>query len=279
MTALAMALAAAAAALSVGGRPNPLVARLGRSPRVAQRPTRFPAVGRSRPYSVLVQSIAGAILGCVAGAVLAPPGGAVVGALVVPLIAGYRARSRVGEQRRSRESAVAEGCLTLATDLRAGLPAERALAAAALDWPELFGPAAGRLAVGGDPATALRATAAQPGAAPLTAVAAAWEVSARTGASLATTLTAVTDALRAEAAVRHEAEAQLAAVRSTARLLALLPLGTLLLFSSGDAAPVNFLLRTSTGMACLLGAASFVAVGLWWVERTSRLALRTPWSR
>jgi tight adherence protein B len=119
---------------------------------------------------------------------------------------------------------------------------------------------------------ALREAAAGPGRSALAAVAAGWVVSERTGAALAEVLTAVAVSLRAEATARREALAQLSSVRATARLLAFLPVGTLLLLSGDDGGPLRFLLGTPFGLACLGGATVLVAAGLWWIDRLARTA-------
>lgn len=176
-----------------------------------------------------------------------------------------------------RDADVVEACLALAAELQAGAPVARAMAAVAEDWPELFGSAAVRAATGGDVAAALRAAATAPGAAPLRAVAAGWEVTDCTGAPLSRVVVAVADSLRTEAAVRREASSQLATARATARILALLPFGTLLLLSGGDGAAIAFLVSSPIGLACLSGAIAFVGVGLWWVGRLTRSATRSAW--
>ncbi len=176
-----------------------------------------------------------------------------------------------------REDDIVDACLALGAELHAGTPVPRALAAAAEDWPELFGPAAAAAAVGGDVAAAFHETAKAPGAGSLRAVAAAWRVTDSTGAALSAIMTAVADTLRIEAAIRREAHSQLAAVRATARLLAVLPFGTLLLLSGGDGAAVSFLVRTPVGLGCLAMAVAFVAGGLWWIDRLARSATRSMW--
>jgi tight adherence protein B len=176
-----------------------------------------------------------------------------------------------------RDADVVEACLALAAELQAGAPVARAMAAVAEDWPELFGSAAVRAATGGDVAAALREAATAPGAASLRAVAAGWEVTDCTGAPLSRVVVAVADSLRTEAAVRREASSQLATARATARILALLPFGTLLLLSGGDGAAIAFLVSSPIGLACLGGAIAFVGVGLWWVGRLTRSATRSAW--
>lgn len=176
-----------------------------------------------------------------------------------------------------READVVEACVALGAELQAGAPVPRALAAVAEDWPELFKPAAAASATGGDVAAALRASADTPGAGSLRAVAAGWDVTDRTGAALSRTVMAIADALRAEAAIRREATSQLATARATARLLAVLPFGTLLLLSGGDGAALSFLLSTPIGLGCLVGTLLFVAAGLWWVDRLARSATRSVW--
>lgn len=199
-------------------------------------------------------------------------------------VAGPRRMAAVARRRARRRSVhrgsddVVEACLSLAAELRAGAPPPQALSVAADEWPGLFGPAAGRTSIGGDPVAALRETASSPGAGALRAVAAAWEVSERTGAGLSAALVAVADTLRSEAVVRREGAAALATVKATARLLALLPVGTLLLFSAGEGgAPVRFLLGDPYGICCLVVAGLLVGAGLTWVDRMSRRALRSAW--
>jgi tight adherence protein B len=91
-------------------------------------------------------------------------------------------------------------------------------------------------------------------------------------------LVAVADSLRADAAVRREAESQLAAVRATSWLLALLPVGTLLLLSGGGGAPLRFLTGSPYGLACLGTAAALVGLGLWWIDRLARSAVKSVWA-
>ncbi|WP_162606723.1 type II secretion system F family protein [Jiangella asiatica] len=268
MTALAAALAAAAAILLVGGRTSLLQERLGRPVRPAMRRERRPS-----PVARLgLLTVAGAL----AGAVVAGPVAAAGGALAAPVGRWWLSRRRARSVRSRREAEVADACLALAGELSAGVPPRHCLAVVAAEWPDLFGAAAGRSALGGDPVQALRETARQPGASPLTAVAAAWEVSDRTGAGLSSVLTSVADSLRAEAAVRREAGAQLAAVRATSRLMACLPVVTLLLFSGGDGDAVEFLTTSPYGVVCLMAAAGFIAAGLLWVDRVAS-SVRSAW--
>jgi tight adherence protein B len=243
---LAILLAGSAAGLLAGRRPDLLKARLGADAGTGARPSRRPAAqvgrraGRRRP-----------------------------------LVVALRGRRAGG----ALEGHVADACLALSAELRAGAPVQRALFAVANEWPDLLEPAARAASVGGDVARALRETAELPGAAALRAVAAGWEVTERTGAPLSTVVVAVADALRTEAAVRREAQSQLATARTTARLLAALPLATLLLLSGGDGAAVGFLVTSPYGRVCLGAAVVFVAAGLWWVDRLARSVTRSSWSR
>lgn len=264
---LAIVLAGLAAAVWAG-RPSLLASRLG-------RPERGSWTLLPMPAPAVVTGLGGAAA-AVVGFLLAGPVGAVGGLASAPAARWWLGRRRAVLVRRRREADVSEGCVALAGELASGVPAARALAAVAADWPELFGPAAGRAALGGDPASALRESAATPGAGALRAVAAAWEVSERTGAGLSAVLVATADSVRAEATVRREAQAQLASVRATSRLMVCLPVATLLLFSTGDGHAVGFLTGTAAGIGCLLLAALFVAAGLFWVDRVSR-GTRSVW--
>jgi tight adherence protein B len=239
-TATAVALAAAAGFM-VAGRPNVLEARLGHV-----SGTRAARAARTRPVSI------------------------------VALVQG-RLTSR--RRMRQREVDVTDACLALAANLRAGMPVAQAVEAVGDGWPELFGRAAGTAAVGGDVAAAFRMAAKEEGAGALAAVAAGCEVSERTGASLSRVLMAIADSLRMAAVVRREAESQLATARTTARLLAVLPVGTLFLMSGGDRSSIEFLLTTPIGLACLAGAALFTGAGLWWVRRVARSVMESAWER
>lgn len=252
--ALATVLAAVAAGLLTGGRPSLLAARLALGDSGVSH--RFGRLRSGRPSS--------------AAAGVRPRTRRRWSRLVTQQLAAGAFTSR-------REAAVVEACLALAAELKVGAPVARAVAAVAEEWPELFGSAATRAATGGDVAAALREAAAAPGAASLRAVAAGWEVTDCTGAPLSRVVVAVADSLRTEAAVRREAATQLATARATARILALLPFGTLLLLSGGDGAAVAFLVSSPIGLACLGGAILFVGIGLWWVGRLARSATRSAW--
>lgn len=274
-TVLAALLAAGAAALIAGRPPSLVTARvspLGGAGRVD------PAAlvpGRWRHRDLALGAVGGAAVGVAAAAVTGAAVGAILG---IGLTLTRRRRSTQAAQRALERDVVA-GCLSLAAELAAGTPGAQALSAVADDWPSLFGRAAARAAMGGDPVVALREAAQQPGAESLGAVAVAWQVSERTGAGLAAVLVTVADALRAEESIRREADAHLATVRSTSRLLALLPVATIVLFSAGGAAPVRFLTTTPYGIGCLLCAGLLVAAGLLWVDRMARAAVRSAWAR
>lgn len=273
MTALAAVLAAGA--VVAWARPGGLIRRRlgGASP--AGRRSAAGSRWRDPPASA-VWAVAVAVGGI--GVVAWGAGGVLPGAAVAA-VWFVRGRRRRVAQRRSREADVAEACVALSTELAAGLPVRLALDHVAAEWPELFGPAAARAALGGAPAAALRAAATRPGAGALGVVAAAWEVSERTGAALSALLLDVADSLRAEAQVRREAQAQLASVRATARILAVLPVATLALFSIDDGGPLRWLVGDAYGIACLALAAVLVALGLGWVDRMVRPVTRSVWDR
>jgi tight adherence protein B len=198
------------------------------------------------------------------------------GAVAVPLLGrALRGRAeRAASQRRA--DAVAALCASVAGDLRAGRPPNFALADAVEDagWPtapELG--EAGRTLLsaarfGGDVPQALRTAARQSqGAHGLAAVAACWQVAVDGGAGLAAGLDRVAAALRAEADQREDLRAQLAGPRSTAVLLALLPVFGIVLGAGLGADPPRVLLHTVPGLVCLLGGGVLEWGGLAWTAR------------
>ncbi|GGX74708.1 type II secretion system F family protein [Streptomyces minutiscleroticus] len=197
----------------------------------------------------------------------------VVGALGVPLV---RRTLRVRAARRTREAraeAVIALCGTLAGEVRAGRQPGEALLCAARDSDGLGEAREMVLAAarfGGDVPGALTEAARTPGADGLLGLAACWRVAVDGGAGLAAGLDRLEGALRAERDQRAEVRAQLAGARSTAVLLAGLPVLGLLLGTALGADPLHVVLHTAPGLACLLAGGALEAAGLWWALRIVR---------
>lgn len=212
-----------------------------------------------------------------AGAVIA-----VLGTSLVPLLLGaagmplLRRVRRAGEARRERErrgDAVIALCGALAGGVRAGRQPGEALLVAARDSDGLAEAqplvlAAARF--GGDVPGALTEAARQPGADGLVGLAACWRVAVDRGAGLAAGLDRLEGALRAERDQRADIRAQLAGSRSTAFMLAGLPVLGLLLGTALGANPLRVLLHTGPGLGCLLVGGVLEGVGMWWALRIVR---------
>lgn len=185
-------------------------------------------------------------------------------ATVAALRLVQRGRRAAGADRRSEQ--VLAACEAVAADLVAGQPPLSALERAAAAWPELQ-PAvvAGRL--GADVPAALRALAVRPGGAELRVLAAAWQVAHESGCGLAEAVGAAAGAIRARRATRRLVGTELAAARATARLMAVLPFGVLVLGAGVGGDPVGFLLDTTPGVACLGAGLLLGYVGMIWLQR------------
>jgi tight adherence protein B len=253
MTGLALAATCAAAGVALmapGGARTVRGARAG--------PCRWPV-----PLAALLA--AGALMS-------APRSVAVVGVVVVLLVLGASRlvrRARAGRRADATRARVIELCDALCAELAAGQGANGALERAAVDW-DVVAPVARAAAAGGDVTGGLRELADQPGAAALRVVAAAWQVSHRTGHGLATTLGRVAEDLRAAEQTRRVVAGELASARATARLLAALPLVALAMASGSGASPWPFLLGHPAGLACLGGGLGLGYAGLSWVEALAR---------
>ncbi len=221
------------------------------------------------------------VLGCcvAAGALLALGGRSplplLAAVLATPLALRWWRRRRALQEAERRRDAVVDFCAVLAGEVRAGRPAGQALIASG---PAELGTAAGALFAaaryGGDVPAALRSAARQPGAEGLGGVAACWEVAVEGGASLAAGLERVAAALRAERDQEEELRAQLAGPRASALVLAALPLFGLLLGASMGVAPLQVLLGTPLGFACLGAGALLEWAGVAWVGAIVRSAER-----
>ena len=230
-------------------------------------------VGRQAPRRGMTGRLPAMVGGVVVSAVAV---GALLGAqtlvsllavsVVAVVVVGLRSRQRQRRLAAVRRTQVIEACGVLAADLRAGRTPQEALEGAASVCGELqVASAAARL--GGDVAGALELAAESPGVAGLRALSAAWQVAERSGAAFATIVERLADSLRADESVRRQISAGLAGTRSTARLLAGLPLfGTTLGYGIG-ADPVAYLTGSVLGWCCLFAGLVLAALGLLWVER------------
>lgn len=248
MTDLAWVLALLAVALVVVAGPSTAAARLhsldvdidGKGAR------RRWATARVRSGTGLLTVSGGAVLGATAhfvyGAripVLPVFAGMLAGGATGVLVAG----STAARDRRRRDAELVESVGALAADLRAGQqPAD--LMAADRQPPHLRS----------------------------VAVAAVWTVSERSGAPAAAVLDRVEQDLRTRERQHREVAAQLAGARSTAALLAVLPLLGIGLGAAMGARPLHVLLGTERGQVAMLVGAGLDALGLLWTARIVKAA-------
>lgn len=180
----------------------------------------------------------------------------------------WRRRRRRREEQLVGER-VREACEHLAAELGAGQPSGAALDQVALAWPQLA-PVAEAHRVGADVPDALRLAAHHSGAGDLRLLAAAWQVSHRTGQGLASAVDRVAGDLVATRRTRRVVEGELASARATARLVGGLPLLAWAMGSGAGGDPLGFLVGTPLGWGCLALGAAFGLAGLWWIEAIAR---------
>lgn len=197
-------------------------------------------------------------------------------ALLACVVAGvgrlvHRQRStRAADRRRDQVLVV---CDAVASDLAAGQPPLLSLDRAATEWTDFLPVAvAGRM--GADVPTALRDLSTRPGAGQLRTLAATWQVAHDTGSGLADAIGQAAAAIRANRRTARLVAAELAAAYATARLLAVLPLGVLLLGSGIGGDPVGFLTGSTAGLVCLTLGIGLSFGGLLWLERIADRVLR-----
>jgi len=158
----------------------------------------------------------------------------------------------------------------MAAELRAGRSPAQALYSAAAVLPEL-GPAAAAADLGEDVAAVLRALE-LPGRYGTRALATAWAVAEAGGARLAVVIDRFAAGIREEWEIQDEVHAALAAPRSTARVLAMLPLAGIGLGYATGGDPTAFLLESPAGLGCLVVGVGLAVTGVAWVERLARSA-------
>jgi tight adherence protein B len=181
-----------------------------------------------------------------------------------------RGRDRHEAQRRA--DSVLEVCEALAAELRAGQPPQQSLRRCVEVWPSLE-PVAAAAELGADVPRALRRLAEVPGASGLAELASAWQVSERSGATMAMALGRVADSARRSRAAQHLVLSELASAQATARLLAALPAVVLVMGSGLGSDPWAFLLTTPIGLTCLGGGLVLTYAGLTWMDRIAMAAV------
>lgn len=156
----------------------------------------------------------------------------------------------------------------LAAELSAGQPTGMALEAATIGLePPPCPRALAAYRTGADVADALRADARAPGAQALRGLAACWEVSERSGAGLAVAVARLAASLRAGADADAQLAGEVAAVRTSARLLAGLPLLGLLIGQWIGAEPLAWLTGSWVGRGVLLAGVTLEGLGIAWLRR------------
>lgn len=237
------------------------------------------AVGRMSERTTRRRRWVGAVAAVVAGVSLLlavapawplPLAGVVVG--VTTLVVVERRRGAARMRALATAEQVDEAVTAISAALTAGASPSQTLSSAARASPALLDDAARHAQWGVDPTPALNEAARQPGAAALADLAAAWAVAASTGCHLRDIVERIRTSVHDGVAVAHEVQEQLAPVRATARVLALLPLGGLAVGASLGVNVPGLLLTTTWGLASVAVALALVASGLWLVERIARRA-------
>lgn len=226
--------------------------------------------GRPRAVVLLLTAVA-AVLLTAEGSLLAL-GLILLGtvAAVLRLVAAAR-RRKLAELRQGR---VLEVCEVLVGELRSGQPPVTAIDHCVEVWPD-FEAIATAARLGADVPTALRRLGGTPGASGLREVAAAWEVSQGAGAGLTVALGQIAGSARDAAGTRRLVSSELASTQATARLVAVLPVVTLVMGSGIGGDPWRFLLQTPVGLACLAVGLALALLGLAWIDRIARAATRS----
>lgn len=272
MTPLALA-GAGCIGLAVAAWGPPIAPRLGSSRRVGLLERLQPMLNSSTrgAHIIIPFALLAALL--VFGRVVVVPSGVLVAGGLVWRRRAIAARAQRVHQKQARDDV--QALRALAAELRSGLPPHDALRAAAsggvpAGLRKRMLAAAVADTLGGDPAQAL-GEGAEPGSA-AGGVAAAWAVCQVTGASLAAPVTRIADAAASALLLAREADAALASARSSARLLAVLPVAGVAIGSLSGTGALRVLVATGPGQLCLLAGVTLEFAGLAWLDRLAGAA-------
>ncbi|MFF0770090.1 type II secretion system F family protein [Nonomuraea wenchangensis] len=171
-----------------------------------------------------------------------------------------------------------ELCQALSAELSTGrTPGEaltRAMSAITVPEPDLLRPVLAAARDGGDVPAALTNAAPPQGGEGLRQLAACWQVSITAGAGLAALTDRAAATLRTAQLHSQDVSAQLAGPRTTAKMLAVLPVLGLLMAATLNMHPLRFLLGSLPGVTCLATGIALNACGLWWTHHMSTEAER-----
>lgn len=243
------------------------VVLVGRSPTAGLRRiaplARGPASRRSLSWML------GVLVTLTAGILTGHPGWSAAVAIAVGAAVWMVMQARTTRRRSAAHRETSRAASALALLLRTGMIPGAALEEAARGC-ECLQPAAAASRLGADVHTALVEVSRRPGFEGFATLAAAWQVSARTGAPVAPILTRVAETLRQEQQVRAMIDAELAAARVSSRIMALLPFVALLLGTMMGAEPVTFMGSHWMGEALLFVGVALCVAGMAWTERLAR---------
>ena len=234
-------------------------------------------VSRYRGTAVVVAVVAG-LVGILAGG----PVAGLAGALYCGGAARGLRRRHESRVRAAAHLAGLDAVAGLSDDLRAGRTPGQALAAAVATIEPLVDEPARRTlraltgaSIAGTELSTAMCAVRHPGlSGTFGRLAAVWRLS-DVGVPLADLLDTLEGELRAHRRATERAAAQLAWARTTARLLAGLPLVGLLLGFALGADPLRIILHTLPGEACAAAALVLQSAGLLWAERIGRAGAPT----
>jgi tight adherence protein B len=264
-----LALAWVALATAIGVVPLPSVAGLrvvglADRGRLAPITTATPRSARVRLRAVTVgrlACVAAAVGGGVLGGVALGVAAALASATVTVVMSANLDRRREARRRR----AVLTATRLLVAELEAGSAPDAALRAAAEVAPEYglaFAAAGAAAEAGMDVADALLGSDAA-----LAPLAHAWRVAAVTGSPMADVLARVASDLADDEDQQRAVAVALAGPRSSAALLAGLPLVGIALGAAMGAHPLTFLLGSPGGRVCCCIGVALDAAGVLWTQR------------
>lgn len=230
-----------------------------------------PTVVRSRSWRIAPALGVGLAAGLLVALVLGAGGlGWAAAAGIASGTCSWLVLARLHAKRaRRRADEVAHAARLLASLLRSGQIPTQALREAADDFPVLSR-AASASRLGADVAAALRAAAEAPGAGGMATIAAAWRVSERSGAPVASVLERVSEALRSERRVAEVVESELASARASGHIMAVLPFAAVGLGFMVGVNPLEFLFGAGLGQVLAAVAVTLTALGVVWIERLAR---------
>ncbi len=227
------------------------------------------------PAEFLVLLFSGAVVAGLLGFVAMGPLGAILLALLVPVIGWVVLRLRTSKRRNSFDAQLPDLLMTLSGSLRAGHSVMRAFDSAIQEFEAPMSEELSRIVnearVGRDPESTMMEIAQRMDSEDFSWIAEAILINREVGGDLAQVLDQVGETIRERAQIKGQVSALAAEGKISAYILVALPIGVALMLALVNPTYIGTLFTHPVGIFMLVLAVIMLCIGSFWMSRTIQI--------